>query len=102
MALAVNGGTAAASSTFSSGFPAASVINGDRKGLSWGSGGGWQDGTDGVWPDSVEVQFSEPRTIEEIDVFTVQDAYTAPSEPTTGMTFTKYGLQDFDVEYWTA
>jgi subtilisin family serine protease len=101
VALAVNGGAATASSTFSGGFPAGSVINGDRKGLNWGSGGGWQDGTDGVWPDSVEVQFSEARTIEEIDVFTVQDSYAAPTEPTPGMTFTKYGLQDFDVEYWT-
>ena len=101
VALAINGGTATASTTFSAGFPAGSVINGDRKGLSWGSGGGWQDGTDGAWPDWLEVQFSGPRTIEEIDVFTVQDSYTAPSEPTIGMTFTKYGLQDFDVEYWT-
>ena len=77
------------------------MINGDRRGLSWGSGGGWQDGTDGAWPDWVEVQFTGPRTIEEIDVFTVQDTYTAPGTPTLSMTFTKYGLQDFVVEYWT-
>ena len=101
VALASNGGTATASTAFSGGFPASSVINGDRKGLSWGSGGGWQDGTDGVWPDWLEVQFSGPQTIEEIDVFSVQDTYTAPSEPTIGMTFTTYGLQDFVVEYWT-
>ena len=74
VALASNGGTATASTAFSGGFPASSVINGDRKGLSWGSGGGWQDGTDGVWPDWLEVQFSGPQTIEEIDVFTVQDS----------------------------
>ncbi len=54
-----------------------------------------------MWPDWLEVQFSGPRTIEEIDVFSVQDAYSAPAEPTLGMTFTKYGLQDFVVEYWT-
>ncbi len=42
-----------------------------------------------------------PQTIDEIDVFTVQDNYPAPSEPTPSMTFTQYGLQDFVVQYWT-
>ena len=102
VALATNGGTAVASSTDSTGaFPTSGVINGDRKGLQWGSGGGWQDGTAAVWPDWLEVRFDGARTIEEIDVFTVQDNYAAPLEPTLSMTFTKYGLQDFVVEYWT-
>ena len=82
-------------------FPASGVINGDRKGLGWGNGGGWQDGTDNVWPDWFEVQFAGSKTIEEIDLFMVQDKYTAPGTPTLDMTFTKYGLQDFVVEYWT-
>ena len=82
-------------------FPASSVINGDRKGVSWGNGGGWQDGTDGSWPDWLEIQFAGMRTIEEVDVFTVQDSYASPGTPTLSMTFTKYGLQDFVVEYWT-
>ena len=42
-----------------------------------------------------------PRSIEEIDVFTVQDNYGSPVEPTVSLGFTKYGLQDFVVEYWT-
>jgi hypothetical protein len=101
VALAANGGTAVASSTESTAFPTSGVINGDRKGLQWGNGGGWQDGTTAGWPDWLEVRFDAARTIEEIDVFTVQDNYAAPLEPTLSMTFTKYGLQDFAVEYWT-
>ena len=101
MALAANGGAAVASSTDGTGFPASGVINGDRRGLNWGAGGGWQDGTVGVWPDWLEVQFNGPQLIEEIDVFSVQDNYSAPSAPTPSMTFTRYGLQDFVVEYWT-
>ncbi len=101
VALAANGGNAVASTTDAGNFPASGVINGDRRGLSWGAGGGWQDGTLGVWPDWFEVQFNGPQLIEEIDVFSVQDNYSAPAVPTLSMTFTKYGLQDFVVEYWT-
>jgi hypothetical protein len=31
----------------------------------------------------------------------VQDTYWAPSEPTSTQTFTAYGVQSFDVQYWT-
>jgi hypothetical protein len=33
-------------------------------------------------------------------VFSVQDNYLSPSDPTAGMTFTQYGLRDFEVQYW--
>ena len=101
VALVSSGTTATASSTRSSGYPAASVINGDRKAVNWGSGGGWHDATQSVWPDWVELQFSAPKVIDEIDVFSIQDNFSSPAEPTFGMTFTKWGLQDFTVEYWT-
>jgi hypothetical protein len=101
VALQSAGSTTSASSTRSSSFPAESVINGDRKGLNWGNGGGWHDWTSNAWPDWLEVQFSAPKIIDEIDVFSVQDNYASPAEPTLAMTFTKYGLQDFTVEYWT-
>lgn len=99
VALQSNGGSAVASSTYSSGFPAAGVNNGDRRGVNWGAGGGWNDATSGAWPDSVQINFSGTRTIAEIDVFTVQDAYSSPQEPTETMTFTQYGITDFDVQY---
>ena len=73
----------------------------DRKGQGWGSNGGWNDGTANAWPDWVEVQFSSVQTIDEIDVFTVQNNYQAPIEPTPTMTFSLYGVRDFTVQYWT-
>ena len=53
-----------------------------------------------TYPDSVEVAFSGAPTINEIDVFSVQDNYLAPVTPTEAMTFTLYGLTAFDVQYW--
>ena len=76
VALAANGATASASSTYA-GFAASGVVNGDRKGLYV-----WQDG---YWSTSgagfsawLEVQFSGSKTISEIDVFAPQDNYNAP------------------------
>lgn len=37
----------------------------------------------------------------EINVFSVQDNYSNPAEPTEAMIFTKYGLVDFEVQHWT-
>ena len=94
MALATNGGTALASSTYSLSYPASGTINGDRKGLNWGAGGAWCDGTSNTWPDWLEVDFDGLKTIDEVDVFSMQDSYRTPSEPTPSMTFANYGLQD--------
>ena len=100
LALASNGGVASASSMYSSGYAPSGVINGDRKGANWGSGGGWNDSTANSFPDWVQVDFPRTTTISEIDVFSVQDAFLSPVEPTESMTFSKYGLVDFDVQYW--
>ena len=101
VALAANGGVASASSTFSSGYAASGAINGDRTGAPWGAGGGWNDATPNAFPDWLEVDFSGTKTISEVDVFSVQDNYQAPSAPTPTMTFSLYGLTDFQVQYWT-
>ena len=48
VALAANGGVASASTTYVApgyAFPVAAVNNGDRAGLNWGNGGGWNDAT---------------------------------------------------------
>jgi hypothetical protein len=47
------------------------------------------------------VQFNGLKTIDEVDLYSVQDNYQAPTTPTSAMTFTKYGVRDFRVEYWT-
>ncbi|NDP41169.1 MAG: PKD domain-containing protein [Aromatoleum sp.] len=103
VALAANGGVASASSTYtvSGNYAAASANNGDRKGVNWANGGGWNDADSGVYPDWLQILFSGQKTIGEIDVFTVQDNYTAPIAPTLGMTFGQYGITDFQVQYWT-
>jgi hypothetical protein len=101
VALASNGAVASASSSHSSGnYPASSAINGDRKGTGWGSGtGGWNDNTSGGFPDWLEVDFSGSKNISEIDVYTLQDGL-ANNDPTPTMTFTQYGIVDFQVQYW--
>jgi hypothetical protein len=96
-----NGSVATASSTYSSAYAASATINGDRKGTGWGEvGGGWNDATANSYPDWLQVTFNGSKTIDEIDVFTLQDNFSNPSEPTESMTFTQYGVVDFQVQYW--
>lgn len=99
-ALISNGSSWSASSTYSAAYPAASAGDGDRKGTGWGRSGGWNDATSGAYPDALEVNFGTPRTVAEIDVYTVQDNYASPVEPTDAMTFSLYGITDFEVQYW--
>jgi hypothetical protein len=99
LASEMNGGRATASSTYSVGYPASSVINGDRNGLSWENGGGWNDATPDAFPDWVQVDFAAAQKIAEVDIFTVQDRYAAPVTPTLDMPFTLYGLKNFQVQF---
>jgi hypothetical protein len=94
------GGVATVSSVLSANYGPAGAINGDRKGLQWGSNGGWNDGTPNQSPDWIEVAFNGPKTLDEINVFSMQDAYTNPVEPTLTMTFGYWGLRAFEVQYW--
>jgi subtilisin family serine protease len=100
VALASNGATATASSTVSSGYAPSGAVNGERNGAPWGNGGGWNDGTWGSFPDWLRVDFAGAKTIDQINVFSVQDNYDAPVVPTPTLTFTQYGLRDFQVQYW--
>ena len=95
-----NGGTVSASSTYNSGYPASGVIDGDRRGMNWERGGGWNDATASTYPDQIQVNFDQTKSINEIDVFTIQDDYQNPVDPTLTMTFSQYGITDFDVQYW--
>ncbi|HEV2884565.1 MAG TPA: hypothetical protein VGW36_06880 [Pyrinomonadaceae bacterium] len=101
VAAAITGAIASASSTFTDrNYSPGGAIDGDRKGLNWENGGGWNDNTRGAWPDSLTVGFNGAKLINEIRVYTVQDNFNNPQEPTPGMTATFYGLIDFDVQYW--
>lgn len=97
-ALAVNGGVATASST-GGGWLLAAVNNGDRT-ATGGVAGAWADSTPGVFPDWVQITFNGQKTINEIDVFSLQDDFGALTPPTSTETFTKYGITAFDVQYW--
>jgi hypothetical protein len=97
VALASNGAVASASSTFSAAFPVSAVNNNERAGLNWGNGGGWNDGTGNAWPDWVQINFSGSKTINRVVVYTVQDNYANPVEPTDTLTFSLYGITAFTV-----
>jgi hypothetical protein len=107
VALAANGGVASASSTTGPeeypgqglDFSPGGVNDGDRRGVNWEHNGGWRDGTDG-FPDWVQVEFAGEKTVDEIDVFTVQDAYAAPAEPTQSLVFNNWGITDYEAQYW--
>ncbi|MDQ6654159.1 MAG: right-handed parallel beta-helix repeat-containing protein, partial [Acidobacteriota bacterium] len=95
VAAAANGATVTASSVYSSAYTANGVIDGDRKGVNWGNGGGWNDATPDVYADWLKVDFDGAKTIGEIDVYTLQDDSQHPAEPTDAMTFSQYGIVDF-------
>ena len=98
VALASAGAIASASSQYSSGFPASAAINGERAGANWGNGGGWAGASTGS--EWLQVDFAGAKSIDHVVVFTIQDSWNAPSEPTDTMTFSRYGLTGFVVEGW--
>ena len=101
VALATAGATATASSTYSNGgYPASSAIDGEHRGLNWGSNGGWNDGTRAEYPDSLEVDFGASTTLQEIRVYTVQNDFRNPVEPDENTPADVYGILDFEVQYW--
>ncbi|MET0754098.1 MAG: Calx-beta domain-containing protein [Pyrinomonadaceae bacterium] len=100
LALYQNGGRVTVSSSINpTMFPASAAINGDRKGIGWESGGGWNDATADSYPDSMTITFNGMKEVSEIDVFTLQDNYQNPVEPTFGTMFNLYGITDFNVQY---
>jgi peptidyl-Asp metalloendopeptidase len=100
-ALASNGATASASSVHDAGYAASGAIDNRRSGANWGSGGGWNDGTASTFPDWLQINFNGKKTIDHVVVYSVQDNFLNPAEPTDSMTFTLYGLMDFQVQGWT-
>ena len=98
VALASNGAVASASSTYSAAFPVSAVNNNERAGVNWGNGGGWNDATGNAYPDWVQINFSGSKTVDRVVLYTLQDNYTTPVEPTDSMTFSLYGITAFTVQ----
>lgn len=85
VALSSNGAIGSASSEMDANRTALAAINGDRRGIHWGSdpatGSGWHDATNNDYTnDWLQVDFNGSKTIDEIDVFSVQDTFWAPVE----------------------
>ena len=98
VALASNGGVATASSTHDGAFGADGVNDNRRSGSPWGNGGGWNDNTPWTFQDWVQISFNGRKTIDHVVVYTLQDNYQNPAEPTDTMTFSLYGITDFQVQ----
>ena len=98
VALAANGATATASSTYHSGYPAGAAIDGRRSGAIRGQLGTWEDSTDAV-PDWLQIDFAAPYAIDEVHVFSMQENWMAPLEPTPVLT-SYLAAEDFEVQYW--
>jgi hypothetical protein len=97
VALASLGATAIAATSAGPQFPASAINNGDRAGLNFGAGGVWQDGTPSMFPDIVYVFFNGTQTIDRVIVYSVQDNYLSPVDPSDTLVFTQKGLKNFDV-----
>lgn len=101
VALATNGAVATASSAHTCcGFSTTGAINGNNRGPWAANGEGWNDATENVVPDWIQVEFAGSKTIDEISVFSLHDNYTQENTPTEAQTFSLYGLLSFDVQYW--
>lgn len=95
------GATAEASSTYATrNYSPAGAIDGDRKGADWENGGGWNDNTRDVWPDWLQINFNGSQTISQVTVYTVQNDFRNPVEPTPATPANDYGIEDFQLQYF--
>src|SRR6266404_4764613 len=100
VALASAGAVASASSSYSGGYPASAINNSERAGLNPGNGGYWNDATPNALPDWVQITFSGAETVDRVVVYSLQDNYLSPVEPTDTQTFSLYGIMGFTVQGW--
>lgn len=100
-ALGSSGATGSASSLFSSSYSIAGAFNGQRAGTGWTTSpaAGWSSTSYGL-PAWLQTTFDGEKTIDEINVVTVQNNYGSPVEPDENTTFSQYGIVNFDVQYW--
>lgn len=70
----------------------------DRDGNHWANYGGWNDKTPGDFPDWLRVNYSQPCMASQVVVTTLKDDYNSGSVVTDAMTFTAFGITDFEVQ----
>ncbi len=93
-----NNGTAG--NEYSISYPATSTNNADRKGQGWGSGsGGWNSEVSNPLPDWLQVNFAGSKTINEIDVYTLANAFPLSTDPDGTTSASIYGVNTFQIQY---
>ena len=97
-ALAANGGTASADSTYS-GYSPAKANDGVRHTNNAYTSNVWLGASTG-FPRWLEIDFGSAKTIERVDVFSLADALNYNTDPGPSDTFTQYGLIDFKIQTW--
>ncbi len=100
VALASNGATATASSFYDAGRGPSDTNNGERNGIGAYLGGYWNTLSQ-TMPHWLQIDFGGSKSINEIDVFMVQDAVFSPIAPTLALTGTQYCMTHFLAQYWT-
>ncbi len=48
----------------------------------------------------MQINFSGSKTIDHVIVYSVQDNFTSPVDPPNTLTFSQYGVTDFQVQGW--
>ncbi|WP_326638635.1 discoidin domain-containing protein [Streptosporangium sp. NBC_01755] len=65
------------------------MIDGDRSSDRWGRGNGWNDATQGTFPDTLTVDFAASAPVGRVDLYTIDSAaYLAKNR----------GIRDADVQ----
>jgi hypothetical protein len=99
VALASSGGVVSCSSQESP-YIGAFANDGEHLGYVSGQYTFWRDATSATWPDWLQIDFNGSKTIDEIDIYTVQDSAELPTEPTESSTFSLHGITSFELQYW--
>ncbi len=95
--------TVTASSTAEGGrsYAPASVVNGDTTGNRWEHDGGWSSATTDGSDTWLELDFGQPQSISQVEIYMLQNQYATCAAPDLTTTATSYGLRNFQVQYWT-
>jgi hypothetical protein len=97
-ALDTNGGTASASSTYGAPFLTSKTNDGNVIG---GPGAYWNDNTNAIFPDWLQVTFSQVRPVNRVILYSLQDDYTNSIVPYDGMLGSLYVIRDWEVQVYT-
>src|SRR5207253_4328122 len=54
-----------------------------------------------AYPDAIQMDLNGAHPIDRVVLYTLQDNFTHPVEPTDTMTFSLFGVTDFYVQGWT-